>query len=173
LRRRALRSLLLAVLAMPACGGAGSSPETLAPPLSSLQVPPTIAGLAVTSDASATKKLLSTSRGSNSFATDGVVYALRRKKELMAVLEVLRLTPDARPEDREFRRSIVGQIGGRVERPQRVGERLVYQTKGNQQFIYVWFFDRLMAVLIVRDDKAIAGKIDPKALVADAVRISA
>src|SRR5207245_1803690 len=96
---------------------------------------------------------------------------LRKDKELRAVLEVVRLTHDAHPEQRDFRKKIVQLIGGGSRAPAELNGQLVYTATVNQQIISVWFQSRFMEVLIVRENPTVAGQatgVDANLLLAQA-----
>lgn len=188
MRTAARTVVLLALVALVACGGGGTrkgfvSPKTSAPDLARVPVPPTIAGLTVERDAKATDELNAAPRklsvdGAESYAVDGVVYTLRfvqgKIRELKAVLQITRLSDEADIEDKDFRRKIVDQIGRGPIKPGKHGDLLVYARTGISQTIYVWFVGRLMYVLSVRTDRdpgSPAPPLDPQALLADSIKI--
>jgi hypothetical protein len=143
------------------------------PPAARIAVPLALGGLAAKQEPAATKRLLETARVKDTYAADGVVYGLRRAGELMGILEIVHLNADARPDDRDFRREIVGQMGGSDFKPRKLADRLVYRVPGNRQVIYVWFFGPYMGVLIVRADRQSARKFDTERVLAEAVTIRA
>lgn len=174
---------LLAVAALlvatgSACGGkalaGAASCADPADPVNhqTIAVPPALAGLTLGVDATATQKLNATAKR-NSYVCDGVVLSLRAGKELRAVLQVARLTADARPDQVEFRRKVAAQIGGTSRRPTKLGDTLVYTAHVNTQIIDVWFTGRFMLVLIVmeKDAAGSVGGLDFLRLRAEAVSL--
>lgn len=168
-----LGAILLPLALLAEACGSSSAPTAAGPPAARIAVPAALGGLAARQEPAATKKLLETARVRDTYAADGVVYGLRLAGELMGVLELVHLNADARPDDRDFRREIVGQMGGSDFKPRKVGDRLVYRVPGNRQVIYVWFFGAYIGVLIARADRQSAGKFDPERVLAAAVAIRA
>src|SRR5205807_8771270 len=94
----------------------------------------------------------------NTYMRNAIVFELRKAKELRAVFEVVRLTPDAHPEQRDFRKKIVQLIGGGSRAPDELNGQLVYTANVNQQIISIWFQSRFMEVLIVRENPTVQGQ---------------
>ncbi|HVL33382.1 MAG TPA: hypothetical protein VM600_07360 [Actinomycetota bacterium] len=140
-----------------ACGGGAAAVDVAAN--QAISVPPVLGGLEVSAEPKATERAKKEA-AQDSYAADIQVFSLRKAKELRAVLQVIRLTPDARPEDREFRREVIGKIGGTTRAPEKIAETLVYRAKDNQKVINLWFKGRFMLVLIVREAETVAG-VDP------------
>ena len=157
--RRLIAALALVAMASVACS-AGPDPfaDQDADQLS-IGVPPTLAGLSVKLAKKPTEQLLTEAQGSDSYLRDGVVFELRHGKELRAVYQVVRLTPDARADDPEFRRTVAASIGG-SQAPANIGGVAVYETRRVDQIINTWFEGQFMQVLIVRDTETIVGQ-DP------------
>lgn len=118
-------------------------------------MPSTLGGLAVTEEPKATQTLKEIS--GRSYVAEGWVYSLRDSGELKALLQISRLTPSARPDDADWRRRIVGQIGGRVSKPVKIAGVLVYSGRQTEQTVNIWFRDGFMLVLAVRDDPEAEG----------------
>jgi hypothetical protein len=171
-RRTVLGLVALAVLA----GGAGCGDDAgggVDFDAATLNVPANLGGLSVLLEPKATEKL-KTSNKSQSYVADGAVFALRRGDELKAVLQVALFTADARPDDDEFRRTIVNQIGGFSGQPTKVTGVPVYATELNEQIFYVWFRGRFFETLSVRKSEAFAPaaeRVDVKALLREAVSL--
>ena len=178
-RLAATAALLLLAFASSACGG-GPNPNGPDPSAGfALRVPQTIAGLNVQQDAKSTATL-NKQKGKETYVKDGSVYTLRvgtgSKAELKAVLQVIRLTPDARPEDPEFRRTIacLELPGGTCRTPELINGAIVYQgvqapdTKFEQK-IYLWFTGRFMQTLQLPKDTT--GAYDPQLLLNQVVAI--
>ena len=136
-------------------------------------VPPTLGGLAVTFSDKATSKLKREAAKRNTYVRDLTVFELRAGKELKAVFQVMRLTPDARIDNLDFRKTLaagVGQTGGRA--PVNVGGEAVYEYTYNDQKIHVWFEGRFMEVLLVKERSAFSQvTVDVDRLVAEAVTL--
>ena len=180
---RAMGAALLAALA--ACGGTDLAAPT-GVPASDVAVPPLMGGLKVGYEKKASKEfnkhvktLFGKEGGARPYIADGVAYSLREGKELKAVFEIARLTSDADPTDTEFRRKIVDQIGSGTPSPRcgaaltdppcDVAVPLVYPREGTQQVFYVWFRDRHMYVLMIRQDDRSGPPPDPLAILSDAL----
>lgn len=120
--------------------------------------PPAIAGLAVKESPKATKQLRKQAASKDSYARQITVYEMRQGTELRAALEVMRLAPDARVDDPEFRREMARLMGAGSQRPVNRGGVPVYQTKQNEQHIFIWFEGLFLQVLTVRASATQAGQ---------------
>ena len=176
-RRLGILALSAALVAAgSACGGKGNANAACGTDADraahqTLGIPPTLAGLTVSVDAKATSKIAKAAN-SNSYVCDARVFALRDGKELRAVFQVARLTPDARPGDAKFRRTIAGQIGGTSRRPEKIGNVLVYRARANSQIIDIWFTGRFMQVLIALEADTEGGtNVDFGLLLAEAISL--
>lgn len=136
-----------------------------------LLVPPTLGGLRVEANSTATTKLLSAAKGSSTYLCNALVFALRDGKELKAVFSVERLSSDARPTDKEFRDNLVNDILGTRRKPEKIGDSLVYRGSVNDQVISVWFNDRFLELLFVREDQANAGVVDETRILVEALSL--
>lgn len=157
------------------CGGgkriACNSPEDPSKGMT-INLPPSLGGLRVAKEPKAIKQLIKTAKV-NSYVCDGAVFSLRDGEELRGVLQVARLTPDARPEEKEFRKTVADGSNAKRQ-PVKIGETLVYQGNFNKQLIQLWFVDRFMLVLTVRENAAAAGQpvgVDLRALTAEALAL--
>jgi hypothetical protein len=137
-------------------------------------VPEKLGDLNVAPSKKATDKLKKAGASNDNYQKDAQVFELRQGKELQAVLQITRLTADARPEDEKFQRSIIGSSvlgGSSISRePTRYGDTLVYKTQQNRQLIFVWFEAKFMEILMVRQDSvtlAQKGTVDVTALVTE------
>lgn len=155
--KRLVPAVLLLALLASACGKADLANAPDPSDGYAIKVPSVLAGLQTRLSKSSVAKLKKESKG-QSYARDIQVFELRDGKELRAALEVLRLSPDARIEDLDFRDKLVGLIGGTQTKPKNVGGIPVYEAKQNQQFVYTWFHDRFMQVLIVRANQTQQGQ---------------
>lgn len=125
-------------------------------------MPDNILGLKVKREKEATKRLNNETEPDATYQCpgEGVIYALRDGKELRAVLQISRLAPDARMEDREFLSGLVRGITGSILEPVELNGVDVYQTTstGNEQIVTTWFHDRFMFFLTVREDQTLPGQ---------------
>lgn len=156
LARRLPLAFAALAIAATACS---SGPDPNAPQPEdnlSIGVPPTVAGLRVEFSQKATTRMNKEAAGSNSYVRDARVFELRVGKELRAVYQVVRLAPDARLDDFDFRRTIASSIGG-SQAPANIGGVAVYETRRNSQVINTWFEGKFMQVLIVREDETVEG----------------
>jgi hypothetical protein len=149
--RRAAAALAVVLVAstLAACGGsrvqgtAGKQIKQLPPDL----VPVELLGLPVTQE-----DMSGTVARSNDAFVDAVgLYAMRRDELLYATLQVSRFRSNAPVKEAKFRSSLITQIGGSTAEPFRMGADTVYRTTGRKQTITVWFRDRYMFVLSVRE----------------------
>lgn len=166
-------AIVAALTLLAGAGACGGDDDDVGFDAATLRVPPSLAGLSVLLEPQATEKL-KTSNRSTSYVADGAVFALRSGDELKAVLQVALFTADARPDDDEFRRTIVNQIGGFSGQPAKVAGVPVYATELNDQIFYVWFRDRFFETLSVRKSEAFAAageRVDVKALLREAVSL--
>lgn len=155
--KRCAPAVLLLSMLLSGCGGTDAQSAPDPSDGFAIQVPSVLAGLKTKLSTESVKQLKAESKG-NSYARDIQVFELRDGKELRAAFEILRLAPDARIEDLKFRDKLVGLIGGTRTKPKNVGGIPVYESKQNQQFVYVWFHDRFMQVLIVRANSTQKGQ---------------
>jgi len=126
-----------------------------------LAVTPTLGGLTVKLSEKATQRVNRKAAERNTYLRESTVFELRTGKELAAVFQVIRLSPDARTEDLEFRRSLVASITQTSRAPLDVGGVPVYKATINKQIVHVWFEERFLQVLIVRSDAAAGGAFGP------------
>lgn len=120
--------------------------------------PDRIGGLRVVPEPDAAESLNTASEPKDTYQCEGAVYALRDGEELRAVFQVSRLAPDARLDDREFLRNLLGGITGAVPQPVEKEGVDVYQIVSNGQIISTWFHDNFMYFLTVREDPTIEGQ---------------
>lgn len=149
---RAAALILALVLMAGACGDDGAeSAGTKQSEIKALPadlLPSAILGLAVTSEP--TKEVLG---GRDRTYLDGIgLYSLRSDDLVQATLQVSKFNDDADYKSAGFRATIVAQVGSAKSRPARLGERTVYLTTGTRQRITLWFQDRYLFILAVRDE---------------------
>lgn len=122
-------------------------------------VPPVLGGLDVAFSEKTTKKLQNEAKKRSTYVRDLTVFELRAGKELKGVYQVIRMTPDARVEDVDFRRTLAARIGGTQRAPELIGEDAVYKFEGSGQLIHVWFEDRFMQILLLRQSTGFSGVV--------------
>lgn len=154
----------LALIAAPACGGGNASAGTPGEGIKKMEVdvPEQILHLEVDGE-DVTENLAGVER---SYVDGMALYSLREDDLVKATLQVGRFNDDAEYRTSNFRRAIVNQIGGVRPQTVRLDEETVYLTKGTKQQIAVWFRDRYLFVLAVRDDYAY-----PRSLIREALEI--
>jgi hypothetical protein len=149
--RRLVAASVLSMLLLGGCGGApsasgipGKDITTLAPEL----LPAEVLGLQVAHEdvSDAVEHFPET-------YTDAVsVWSFRSDELLQATLQVSRFRDPSKLHDGTLRRTLVSQVGGARSQTVHVGERTVYLTTGTKQRLAVWFDDRHVFVLAIRDD---------------------
>lgn len=151
--RRLTACVLLAVTAVAATG-CGGDEETAAPTEIELLpedlLPASMAGLRVESeDIEGTVK-----GGKRQSYLDSVgLYSFRADDDLLqATMQVSRFSDEARYQDRDFRQSVLLQIGSTVPRAFRMGDQTVYLSTGRRQNVVIWFQDEYLFVLSTRDE---------------------
>ncbi len=128
----------VAALLLAACGGAPQAavPGASPPAVPQDAVPQTVLGLRAAAE-DVTKQFAEAR--DRAFVTDVRLWSLREGERLRATVQVARFAPDAQPEDRDFQRAMIAQLGGSAPRARMVGGQLVYVASGNQQTLFVWF----------------------------------
>jgi hypothetical protein len=149
MRRSVARAAALVVIAgsLAACGGSKVQ-GTLGRNVKTLDAPapaPEILGLkAQPEDVS---KLISTV-----YVNAVSIYSLRKDDVVQATLQISRFNSKARPNDPEFRRTLVTNLGGSEGTPTTVGKETVFITQGTRQRVAVWFRAKNVFILTTRDD---------------------
>lgn len=149
--RAALGALLIA-LALGSLSACSREVEVVGPGEASgaaLPLPTQLVGLTVQPEAISPKDLEKIDRP---YVDSLAVFGLRDGELLRATLQVARFNSVARPEDSDFRRSIIGVIGGRTPFELNVGGQTVNATTGTSQSIFSWFEGRGMFVLSIQQD---------------------
>lgn len=95
------------------------------------------------------------------------LYSFRQDELLEATLQVTRFSSDVEFTER-LRDSIINRLGGSTPQSFRAGDQIVYETTTAGQLLDVWFKDRHMFVLAVRDDFT-----RPASLLREALEVSA
>jgi hypothetical protein len=80
------------------------------------------------------------------------LYSFRTGDVLQATLQVSRFSKEATTDKASFHTQVVGKIGSTVPQAFKVGTDTVYLTTGKRQNIAVWFRDRYLFVLAVREE---------------------
>jgi hypothetical protein len=84
---------------------------------------------------------------------DGIgLFSLRSDAQLEATLQVSRFTSRGDTRSQRFRDSVVRQIGSTVPQEFRMGQHRVWLTTGRRQSVAVWFEQKYLYILSVRDD---------------------
>lgn len=145
-RLRRLAALGLLILAT--CASREALWRTEVRPLE-ISFPDEILGLAVTrEDVSET---IASDRGAH-YVDEAALFGLRKGESLQATLQVSKLGSRARPEQEEFRRSMVALMGSTTPQALKLGEERVFRTTGNQQHVFGWFRAKGFFVLTVHRD---------------------
>lgn len=157
-------ALALGVLLSSACGSDGAAAGTSGDDIEKMDVTLSgeILGLEVAGE-DVTEKIAGVER---SYLNGMALYSLRENDIVKATLQIGRFNDDAEYRTSNFRRAIVNQIGGVRPQTVRLGDETVFLTKGTKQDITVWFRDRYMFVLAVRDDYEY-----PRSLIREALEI--
>lgn len=153
LARRLGAGLLVVVMAFTAgaCGGDDeSATATKIELLPKDLLPASMAGLRVASE-----DIEGTVKGAKrrSYLDSAGLYSFRTDDDLLqATLQVSRFSEEARFKDREFRQSVLQQIGSTVPRSFRMGDQTVYLSTGKSQNVVIWFKDEYLFVLSSREE---------------------
>jgi len=151
--RHAALAMILALTAVACAGSIDPNAPQDADEMT-IGVPRMLGGLRVRLAPDAIERLQNELEGSDHYVRDGQVFELRKDGELRAIYQVVRLTPDARAEDFDFRRALASAIGS-SSAPENVNGVAVYKTTRLKQIIHTWFEDKFMQVLIVSETAAI------------------
>jgi hypothetical protein len=103
--RRFAAVVAIVAMAGAACASGPDPDAAQDEDLLSIGVPPKVAGLSVAINRKATDRMNKEAAGSNSYVRDATVFEMRDGEELRAVFQVTRLSPDARTDDFDFRRT--------------------------------------------------------------------
>ena len=122
-------------------------------------VPPVLGGLDVKFSDKTTKKLQGEAKRRNTYVRDLTVFELRAGKELKGVYQVMRLTPDARIDDVDFRKKLASLVGGTQRAPELIADTAVYKFEGSGQLIHVWFENQFMQILLLRQSGGFSGTV--------------
>jgi hypothetical protein len=158
-------ALLVAALLGGACGG-GTNAEAEATSAKDIEqlpedlLPSEILGLQVQRE-----DMAGTLQGAQrSYVQSVGLYSLRKDDLLQATIQVSEFNNNARVDDSDFRRSLLAQVGGSVPKQVVLGGESIWLTTGTKQTLAVFFRQRLMFVVAVRDDYG-----QPRTLVREAL----
>lgn len=157
---------LAVVLGGSACGNDDKDVGTTGKAIEALDspgIPTEILGLAVTKEDMG-EALTQVDRA---YLDAFALYSMRTGELLEATLQISRFTPDTELDD-DFRAQLVQQVGSAKAEEFKMGEHTVYLTRATKQQIALWFRDRDMFVLAIRDDFEL-----PRALLRNALEIKA
>jgi hypothetical protein len=142
--------LLVALVLLGACSGGGSFAGSSGKDVKSLSagLVPTLNGL--TAKRENVSKALGSAHRSYVDATS--LYSFRTGDVLQATLQVSRFSKEATTDKNSVHTQVVGRIGSTVPQAFKVGTDTVYLTTGKRQNISVWFRDRYLFVLAVREE---------------------
>lgn len=149
MRRLAGLALVGLLLTGAACGDDEVDAAAQEPTAASLDLPAQIVGLSVQPEQISAGDLEQIDRP---YVDSIAVFSLREDKLLRATLQVSRFNRLARPEDSDFRGSIIGVLGGQRPYELTVEDTEVTATTGTSQSIFAWFGGRGMFVLSVQQD---------------------
>jgi hypothetical protein len=135
-------------LASTACGSGGADDAQAEAVAARLQLPQQIVGLTVEPE----KVGAGLKRVDRPYVDTVAVFSLRDKDLLRASLQINRFNRAARPEDDNFRQTIVSTIGGSAPLELRIEKQHVYATTASDQEVYTWFDKNGMFVLAVQKD---------------------
>jgi hypothetical protein len=145
-----LAALVVSAAVLAACGG-GRVQGTLGKNVRGLASPaPPDQLLGLTAQAEDVSKLVATE---NDLYIDGIsIYSLRKDEVVQATLQISHFNAKARPNDPEFRKTLVTNLGGSEGTPTTVGKYTVFITQGAQKRVAVWFRGKVVFILTTRDD---------------------
>ena len=94
------------------------------------------------------------------------LFAFRDNQLVKATLQLSEFNDRAKVGDRRFQQTVLATIGGTTPREYRLGGEIVHVSTGKRQLLAVWFRDRWMMVLSVRNDY-----LRPRALLRELVAL--
>lgn len=147
-----LWTVAVLLLILSACGSGSDIGSTLtgAGPVAQQKVklPSQILGLAVVEEP-ISKEVKTNKRP---YIKGVALFSLRENDLVRATLQINEFNDLARPNEQEFRSSIIDQVGATRPTRLRVGKDIAYSTVGTEQSVFVWFFKRRMFVLTTHRD---------------------
>lgn len=144
---RLIAAGLVAAFALGACGGGGIEADA-ATEAARVRLPRQLLGLEVRAEEINTNL----DDIDQPYVDSVAVFSLRQDDLLRASLQVNRFNAVARPEDDNFRRSIVATIGGSTPLEFRMQDTRVFVTTSADQTVFTWFEGKGMFVLAVQKD---------------------
>lgn len=149
-RRWAAAALALAVLVAPACGdGKEKQGAVELGEIPASHVPAELLGMRLEPEKSAD---LIRETDKQPFIEEIGLFSMRRDELLQATLQVARFRPEAKLDERRFRDNIARQVSTGEPQVLRMGQDLVYMSAGQRQSVVVWFKERTMFVLAMREE---------------------
>ena len=142
--------MILAVLTAACGGGDDTAAPTKIELLPNDLLPASMAGLRVEAE-----DIEGTVKGAKrqSYLDSAGLYSFRTEDDLLqATLQVSRFDDTARYQDRDFRQSVLLQIGSTVPRSFRMGDQTVYLSTGRRQNVVIWFKGKHLFVLSTREE---------------------
>jgi hypothetical protein len=137
---------VVVTMVVGACGGGGGGDAQGVKQLTA-KIPDRVLDLVVKSES-----IRSAQETKRPFIDGLALYSLRRDELLQATLQISRFSGGAKPDSARFRGSVINQIGSTVPKSFRMGGNTVYLTTGRRQAIAVWFRDRNLFILSMRDE---------------------
>ena len=157
-------ALLLLAASLAGCGN-GKVEGTLGNKVKQLESPaPPPDMLGLTPQSEDVSKLISTV--SDLYVNAVSIYSLRKDDVVQATLQISRFNSKARPNDPDFRKALVTNLGGSEGTPTTVGKDTVFITQGTRQRVAVWFRSKNVFILTTRDDYDM-----PRALLRESLQI--
>lgn len=161
--RRLVLVVMVALVVAPACGKSKAEVEANLQEIPADRVPAQLLGM--TLEAEKTADLVK-SGGKQPFVSELGLFAMRREDLLQATLQISRFTPEAKIEDERFRAALAQQVSNSEPQILRMGEDQVYMSASQKQSLVVWFKERTMFVLAIREEFP-----QPRALLREALGI--
>ena len=148
--RRFLCLLLTAaaVFGAGACGGDDKKASPKLKEITAASMPTELLGMPVQAEPSA--DLIKGDR--QAFIDEIGLFSMRKDDLLQATLQISKFSPDANVDDRKFRDALATQISSAEPQILRMGEHQIYMSASAKQSLVVWFKDRTMFVLAVRQE---------------------
>ena len=141
-------TLLLAALVACSQEAAGELAPT-AVEVVDLDLPPDLLGLTVTKED--VTETLAEREGAYWVEVVGL-FSMREGDLMRAALQVSRFRGDTPVQSEQFKRSVIGLIGGSAPQKIKVGTKHLDMTRGNQQLVFVWFEGNGFFVLTTHSD---------------------
>jgi len=149
--RRLAALAAAAAVALAACGG-GPTLDVTPPSVPDNLVPASVQGGDLSFYRSTLPKVKAsfTEAGSDALTADGELWELRRNERLLGVLQLTTLLSDVDLEREEHREAILRQVMPATVDQLTVGDVRVWATSSNDKIVFLWFGQRLFAVLSLK-----------------------